>query len=140
GEGLTVKSGARHAARARHPLFLVPGSRAAGARRRFPVIPAPAVARRGRGRGDARSHPTRRRAPARGRGGSSPGARAGRAGSETGRGNGSARDRADGRSDGGACSPPFLVACEKSSGAFLRAAQGVDPLLEEQSTLLGERV
>src|SRR5205823_4022436 len=103
--------------------------------------PAPAAAPaagRGRGRAGARSRPRRPRAPARDRGGSSPAARAGRAGSGTGRGNGSGRARRGG--DGGALSPPLLVACEKAFGALERAAERLDPLLEQLAALGGERV
>src|SRR6266853_1871215 len=87
-------------------------------------------------RAGARSHPTRRRAPARGRGGSSPAARANPAGSGTGRGSGSARVRSGG---GDACSPP-LVPFEKAFGALLRAAQRLDPLVEERAAALGDGV
>src|SRR6266404_2779641 len=90
-------------------------------------------------RADARSRPTRPRAPARGRAGSSPIVRASPAGSGTDHGSGSAPVRVRG-CGGDACSPPLFVAFEKAFGALLRAAKRVDPLVEQRPPALGDRV
>src|SRR5207244_3789715 len=74
--------------------------------------------------------------PARDRAGTTRAARATLDGSGTAGGNGAVRTGGD----RDACSPPLLVAFEKACGAVLRAAERLDPVVEQVQPVLGDRV